>query len=140
MAENRRPAKFRIAATVAAALDPATESEDALWAELDRLTPMFLARSQAIREGARLPAAADGPSLLELCRELAYRMLGHCNFCPWNCRVDRVTGSKFGACKLASGSISSPLSLSVLMSPFWQKAQRMLQEVKKIVPEPSVPR
>jgi hypothetical protein len=26
------------------------------------------------------------------------------------------------------------------MSPFWQKAQRILQEVKKIVPEPSVPR
>ena len=48
VAENRRPAKFRIAATVAAALDPATESEDALWAELDRLTPIFLARWQAI--------------------------------------------------------------------------------------------
>ena len=32
------------------------------------------------------------------------------------------------------------VSLSVLMSPFWQKAHRMLQEVKKIVPEPCVPR
>ena len=21
-------------------------------------------------------------------------MLGHCNFCPWNCRVDRVAGAK----------------------------------------------
>jgi hypothetical protein len=38
------------------------------------------------------------------------------------------------------GSVSSPLSLSVLISPFWQKAQRMLQEVKKMVPEPCVPR
>jgi hypothetical protein len=28
-----------------------------------------------------LPETADGPSLLELCRELAYRMLAHCNFC-----------------------------------------------------------
>src|SRR6266571_2251365 len=36
------------------------------------------------------------------------------------------------------GSLSSPLSLSVLMSPFWQNAQRMLHEVKKIVPEPCV--
>jgi len=104
VAENRRPAKFRIAATVATGLDPASESEDALWAELDSLMPLFLARWQAIRAGAELPAAADGPSLLELCRELAYRMLGHCNFCPWNCRVDRVAGAKFGACKLASGS------------------------------------
>jgi putative pyruvate formate lyase activating enzyme len=104
VAENRHPAKFRIAATVATGLDPAVSAENALWAELDRLMPVFLARWQAIRAGARLPSATDGPSLLELCRELAYRMLGHCNFCPWNCRVDRVTGAKFGACKLASGS------------------------------------
>jgi putative pyruvate formate lyase activating enzyme len=104
VAENRRPGKFRIAATIATQLDPAASSEDALWAELDRLTPSFLARWREIRAGARLAPAADGPSLLELCRELAYRMLAHCNFCPWNCRVDRVTGAKFGACKLASGS------------------------------------
>ena len=104
VAENRRPAKFRIAATVATALDPAASTEDALWAELDRLTPTFVTRWQAIRAGAPLPSAAEGPSLLELCRELAYRMLAHCNFCPWDCRVDRVTGAKLGACKLASGS------------------------------------
>jgi putative pyruvate formate lyase activating enzyme len=104
VAENQCPAKFRIAATVALHLDPAASSEDALWAEFDELTPIFLARWQAIRAGARLPPAADGPSLLELCSELAYRMLTHCNFCPWNCRIDRVAGAKFGACKLASGS------------------------------------
>jgi putative pyruvate formate lyase activating enzyme len=95
------PAKFRIAATVAARLNPLGSSEDALWAELDRLTPIFLVRWQAIRAGAALPEAADGPSLLELCRELAYRMLAHCNFCP--CRVDRMAGAKYGACKLATG-------------------------------------
>ena len=49
VAENRRPAKFRIAATVATGLDPLASCEDALWAELDRLTPIFLARWQAIR-------------------------------------------------------------------------------------------
>ncbi|WGR92598.1 hypothetical protein MTX26_21565 [Bradyrhizobium sp. ISRA443] len=104
VAENRRPAKFRIAATIATQLDPAASSEDALWAELDDLTPIFLARWQAIRAGAPLLPAADGPSLLELCCELAYRMLTHCNFCPWDCRIDRVAGTKFGACKLAAGS------------------------------------
>ena len=31
-------------------------------------------------------------------------MLAHCNFCPWNCRVDRLAGTKFGACKLASSA------------------------------------
>jgi putative pyruvate formate lyase activating enzyme len=90
VADNRRPAKFRIAATLTAQLDPATSGEEALWAELDRLTPIFLERRQAIRAGTPLPATAEGPSLLELCRELAYRMLSHCNFCPWNCRVDRT--------------------------------------------------
>jgi len=104
VAENRRPAKFRIAATVATCLDPAASSEDALWAELDRLTPIFLECWRAIRAGAPLPSAAEGPSLLELNRELAYRMLSHCNFCPWDCRVDRMAGTKLGACKLSSGS------------------------------------
>jgi putative pyruvate formate lyase activating enzyme len=65
VAENRRPAKFRIAATLATPIDPATSSEDALWAELERLTPIFLDRWQAIQAGASLPATADGPSLLE---------------------------------------------------------------------------
>jgi hypothetical protein len=36
VAENRRPAKFRIAATVATQLDLTASSEGALWAELDR--------------------------------------------------------------------------------------------------------
>jgi uncharacterized Fe-S radical SAM superfamily protein PflX len=104
VAENRRPAKFRIAATLATQLDLAASSEDALWAELERLTPTFLTQWQAIRAGAPLPPPANGTSLLELCRELAYRMLAHCNFCPWDCRVDRRTGAKLGACKLASGA------------------------------------
>jgi putative pyruvate formate lyase activating enzyme len=104
VAENRRPAKFRIAATLATQIDPVVASEDALRDELDRLTAIFLARWQAIRAGAPLPETVEGPSLLELCRELAYRMLAHCNFCPWNCRVDRVAGAKLGACKLASVS------------------------------------
>jgi putative pyruvate formate lyase activating enzyme len=52
VAENKRPAKFRIAATLPTQLDPATSGEEALWAELDRLTPIFLTRWQAIRAGA----------------------------------------------------------------------------------------
>src|SRR5262249_34806979 len=61
VAENRRPGKFRIAATVATQLDPAASSEDALWAEFDRLTPIFLARWQAIR--GRAVIAGDGWAL-----------------------------------------------------------------------------
>ena len=53
VAENRRPAKFRIAATVATQLDPAASSEEALWAEFDRLTPIFLAHAGKRSEKAR---------------------------------------------------------------------------------------
>ena len=31
-------------------------------------------------------------------------MLGHCNFCRWDCRVDRREGTKLGACKLGSAT------------------------------------
>jgi putative pyruvate formate lyase activating enzyme len=107
VADNRRPAKFGIATTLPTQLDPATSAEEALRAELDRLTPIFLAR-QAIRAGTPLPATAYGPSLLELRRELAYRMLSHCNFCPWNCRVDRITATKFGARFRFAGQLAFP--------------------------------
>ena len=31
-------------------------------------------------------------------------MLGHCNFCRWDCRVDRREATKLGACKLGSAT------------------------------------
>jgi hypothetical protein len=37
-------------------------------------------------------------------------------------------------------SVGAPLSLSVLMSPFWQRRSAYCKELKKIVPEPSRPR
>lgn len=53
-ATNRMTAKFRIAATVPAELDLGAASEDVLWAELDRLTPISLSL------GSRPSAAASG--------------------------------------------------------------------------------
>jgi hypothetical protein len=54
VAENRRPAKFRIAATVPKQLDPPASSEDALWVELDRLTPILLHELQGPAESLRI--------------------------------------------------------------------------------------
>ena len=103
VAENRKPAKFRIARTIPVSLSLADAPEDALWDELDRLTPVFVERLARIRETGEAPGTPPPPPhLLDLCRELAYRMLAHCNFCRWNCRVDRTRGTKFGTCKLAS--------------------------------------
>ena len=103
VAENRKPAKFRIARTIPVALSLADAPEDALWDELDRLTPVFVERLARIRETGEAPGRPPPPPhLLDLCRELVYRMLAHCNFCRWDCRVDRTRGTKFGTCKLAS--------------------------------------
>ena len=105
VAENRKPAKFRIARTVPVSLSLPEASEGVLWDELARLTPVFLERLGRIRdEGAPLGPASPRPHLLDLCRELSWRMLTHCNFCRWNCRVDRSRGTKLGTCKLAAES------------------------------------
>ena len=104
VAENRQPAKFRIAATVPVAVSLEDAPEEALWRELDRLTPDFLERWRRIRDQAEPLGRRADPSLLDLCRALAYRMLAHCNFCRWNCQVDRTRGAKFGACKLGAAT------------------------------------
>ena len=105
VAVNRKPAKFRIARTIPLSLSPEDATEDALWHELERLTPVFVEHRRAIRDsGVALGPPAPGASLLDLCRELTRRMLAHCNFCRWNCRVDRSHGSKLGACKLLGDS------------------------------------
>jgi len=107
VAANRMPAKFRIAATIPLSIEFTELPESALWDELDRLTPLFLEIWSGIRDqAATLAAPCVGPSLLDLCRELADRMLTHCNFCRWDCGIDRSEGrgqgTKFGACKLAA--------------------------------------
>ncbi|MBM3597950.1 MAG: pyruvate formate lyase activating enzyme [Alphaproteobacteria bacterium] len=105
VATNRRPAKFRIAATVPAQFTPSSD-ETALWAELDRLTPEFLACWQDIRVGRTTLAPVQRPNLLDLCDALVRRWLAHCTFCRWNCRVDRSHdgSSRIGACKLGEAS------------------------------------
>jgi len=105
VSDNRRPAKFRIAGgvPVAVVLDA---PEEELWAELDAKTPVFLDLWSRIRAGqADLPdGPGTEPSLLHLCRELAYRMLAHCNFCRFDCQVDRTQGTHFGTCRLGADS------------------------------------
>ncbi len=101
VAANRLPAKYLIAARVPAAT-PLDAPEPALWAAFAAATGEFLALRECIRAGAPLPAARAGASLLELAAELARRMLAHCNFCRWECGVDRSAGAKLGVCKLAA--------------------------------------
>jgi putative pyruvate formate lyase activating enzyme len=100
VAANRLPAKFRICAALPAGTALGAPEED-LWRALDAATPEFLALRERIRAGKALPEDRPTPSLLDLVAELGRRMLAHCNFCRWDCRVDRTAGTKLGACKLA---------------------------------------
>jgi putative pyruvate formate lyase activating enzyme len=106
VADNRLPAKFRIARQIPVAISLDDAPEEALWELLDAKTTRFLEQWEAIRRGQRqLPSSPPPhPNLLDLCTELSQRMLRHCNFCRWQCGVDRSEGAKFGTCKLAADS------------------------------------
>jgi len=101
VANGRLPAKFRLCASLpaGAALDA---PEDHLWRALDGGTETFLALRRDVRAGRALPQDRPRPSLLDLVAELGRRMLAHCNFCRWDCGVDRARGAKLGACKLGA--------------------------------------
>ena len=105
VATNRMPAKFRIAGRVPVDADLAAPEEQ-LWEAHSAGTDAFLKVWAAVRRGeASLPdLPRASPSLLSLSVALVRRMLRHCNFCRWNCRVDRGTGTKHGTCQLESVS------------------------------------
>jgi len=106
VANNLRPAKYLLCRRLPTRLDPETAPDAELWTEHDRLTQRFLALFPQIRAGgselADLPLAS--PNYLDVKAALAQRMLRHCNFCRWNCRVDRRQGAKHGTCQLESES------------------------------------
>ncbi|MCX7961810.1 MAG: radical SAM protein [Burkholderiales bacterium] len=102
VAANRLPAKYLICASIPAGV-PLDAPEAALWQALEAGTQAFLALQRRIRAGeAGLAADPARPSLLDLVAELGRRMLSHCNFCRWECGVDRTRGGKLGVCKLAA--------------------------------------
>jgi putative pyruvate formate lyase activating enzyme len=103
---NRMPAKFRIAQHIPVDLPLREETEATLWATLEDRTALFLALWDQSRRGVRdwPTGPVPHPNLVDLCRELSQRMLKHCDFCRWHCRVDRSQGPKLGTCKLAAES------------------------------------
>jgi len=110
VATNRMPAKYLIARRVPCELDLHEAREEDLWSEHGRLTERFLDLWRAIRTEETSLAREPVPktSLLDLSVELVQRMLRHCNFCRWNCRVDRTEGVRHGTCQLdATSRVSS---------------------------------
>lgn len=101
VAVNRLPAKFLLARRIPVRGSFEALTEEQLWTELDELTPDFVRLRDKVRRGGELPSPPVRPNLLDLVVELSRRMLTHCNFCRWNCRVDRSAPTKYGACQLA---------------------------------------
>ena len=120
---NLMPAKYLISKSVYCNItDLRLASEEVLWEEYRNLTNTFLQTWKAVRSGD-LNTISDlslqkRPSLMDLNVELVKRMLSHCNFCRWNCQVDRSSDqivangngigekikNKHGTCQLESNS------------------------------------
>ncbi len=101
---NKLPAKYLLCRRVPIydELDVLTEEE--LWRLHDKAASEFHRIRQGIREGSITfkELRPEKPNLLDVKAALVKKMLRHCNFCRWNCRVDRTTGGKHGTCQLES--------------------------------------
>jgi uncharacterized Fe-S radical SAM superfamily protein PflX len=106
VAVNEMPAKYLVCRRVEAPPDFREMGEDELWRLHDKLSEGFHKLFEQVRKGslelAELPAFRD--SFLSVKVELVKRMVRHCNFCRWNCRVDRSNPTKLGTCQLDTTS------------------------------------
>jgi putative pyruvate formate lyase activating enzyme len=118
---NRMPAKYLISKSISCNIaNLRLASEEELWEEHGELMETFLKIWTEVRSGD-LDIISDlawqqkqqRTSLMDLNVELVNRMLTHCNFCRWNCRVDRsihkvgdgaLKTNKHGTCQLESAS------------------------------------
>jgi putative pyruvate formate lyase activating enzyme len=97
---NRMPAKYLIPKFISCNItDLELASEEELWEEHRNLMERFLETWKGVRSG-EVDTISDlswqKTSLMDLNVELVKRMLAHCNFCRWNCRVDRRPVQKIG--------------------------------------------
>ncbi len=106
VSNNLKPAKYLICRRVPVNGDIRSAGEDELWELHSKSSQEFNRIFNGIREGSlaldELQPAK--PSLLDLKVALTKRMLSHCNFCRWNCGVDRTVAAKYGTCQLGSES------------------------------------
>src|ERR687897_3874586 len=115
---NRMPAKYLISKSIFCDItDLAAATEERLWEEHRNLIKTFLETWKEVRSekhGVTRNPESDKTTLMDLNIELTKRMLKHCNFCRWNCQIDRSVQSvdagsrgdakKHGTCQLESTS------------------------------------
>ena len=97
---NRMPAKYLISKFISCNItDLGLASEEELWEEHRNLIERFLEIWKGVRSGevdTISDLAWQKTSLMDLNVELVKRMLAHCNFCRWNCQIDRRPVQKIG--------------------------------------------
>src|SRR5215216_2096509 len=97
---NRMPAKYLISKFISCNItDLGLASEEELWEEHRNLIERFLETWKGVRSGevdTISYLAWQKTSLMDLNVELVKRMLAHCNFCRWNCQIDRRPVQKIG--------------------------------------------
>ncbi|MFL6323240.1 MAG: radical SAM protein [Nitrososphaeraceae archaeon] len=122
---NRMPAKYLISKSISSNLtDLRLASEEELWEEHRNLMETFMETWKTVKSAdvdilSDLSSQKENTSLMDLNVELVKRMLTHCNFCRWNCQIDRSfaqtvgedgnrvgekTKNKHGTCQLESTS------------------------------------
>jgi putative pyruvate formate lyase activating enzyme len=99
--QNRKPAKFLICKSIPCDIDIESASEEELWQEHDRLSHCFYSVLGEIATSEQKLSESKCPfSFLDLKVALLNRMLNHCNFCEWNCKVNRISGIRREACRM----------------------------------------
>jgi putative pyruvate formate lyase activating enzyme len=110
---NNKPAKFLICKRIKIESNlPLDElSTDQLWVLHNKATEDFLQLWQKVKDDqVHLSSIQiESPNLLDLNKEIVNRMLESCNFCTWNCKVDRKKvnidpTAKSGTCQLGTES------------------------------------
>lgn len=97
---KRKPAKYLICKSIKCEIDVKNSNLDELWIEHSRLSEIFKIKFKKIKKesnSANLDQCEN--NYLDLKLEIARKSLESCNFCEWQCHVDRTQG-EIGVCKL----------------------------------------
>jgi putative pyruvate formate lyase activating enzyme len=98
---QKSPAKFLLCRKIPIQPKALECSEEELWVEHANLSEQLSGLLRSVESGNENGWSREDhhPNLLDLKGELVSRMLEHCNFCEWNCHVNRTEG-KIGFCRL----------------------------------------